>query len=115
MIGKRTGVRGPVVAFVVVAALSGTAARGDEPAGGAPLPAAPESLCHRDEDLACTVVRETPDGVWVWTERFRAAVTGSPNWSLAIGGGAVSPQPTVRFLANGPPSRTTANGSPILE
>ncbi len=87
----------------------------DATADPASLPAAPEPepRCHREEDLACTLVRETSIGVWVWTERFRPGESGSSGWTLAVGAGPVTPSPTVRFVT--PPPHTTANGSPILE
>ena len=87
-----------------------------EPSFSVPAPPEPEPRCRRDEDLACTLVRETPAGVWVWTERFRAGEAGSTGWTLAIGAGPVSTQPTVQFVAaSPPPGPATPNGAPILE
>jgi len=78
-------------------------------------PAEPEPRCHRDQDLACTVVRETPAGVWVWTERFRPAEPGTTGWTLAVGAGPVSAVPSLHFVATPTPTRPTPNGAPILE
>ena len=108
-----------VVATGVVTVLVAQAHAAD-PKGDPPVPAAaspePEPRCHRDQDLACTLVRETPTGVWVWTERFRPAEATNSGWTLAVGAGPVSPVPVAHFVApSPPPARTTPNGAPILE
>jgi len=101
-----------VVATVATPPLGAAAA---EPTSSS-APTEPEPRCHRDEDLACTLVRETSIGVWVWTERFRPGQPGSSGWTLDVGAGPVSSVPTVHFVTPPAPTHTTtANDSPILE
>jgi len=97
-----------VVVATLVAPLPRAAAA--EPATSS-APTESEPRCHREEDLACTLVRETSVGVWVWTERFRPGKPSSSGWTLAVGP-ATS---TVPFLTPPAPPHTTANDSPILE
>jgi hypothetical protein len=107
--------RGAALVFVAVAGVT-TAIAGSalaDPAVG-PGPREAELRCHRDEDVACTLVRETSAGVWIWTERFRAAELSTVAWTLAVGAGPISPLPMVSFLA-APSVRATPNGAPILE
>lgn len=103
-------------AIVVRAALAAFAvgAPAGRAAADAPAATAAEAppRCHPDEDLACAVVRETPAGVWVWTERFEDPGPASPAWSLAIGGVPVSPPPAGWLVAGG---AATPNGAPILQ
>ena len=110
-----------LAALVLVTTISTRPAAADPKApapGAAQSPASqePEPRCHRDQDLACTLVRETAAGVWLWTVRFRPAEAGNSGWTLAVGAGAVTPGPVAQFIA---PARTpappTPNGAPILE
>ena len=118
---RRLRHRGAVMIVAALAVSAGLAARAAAADPKADL-SAPGSVsteaeprCHRDQDLACTLVRETPAGVWVWTERFRPAEPSNTGWTLAVGAGPVSPVPVAHFVAPAPPARTTANGAPILE
>lgn len=116
---RRRGATAVVAAVLATATLIARAAVAD-PKAELPAPAAattePEPRCHRDQDLACTLVRETPAGVWVWTERFRPAEPNNSGWTLTVGAGQVSPNPVAHFVASPPsPLRTTPNGAPILE
>ena len=117
-----------VALVALVAATSVTRVAGADPsfpaagpaaspaAAPAAAPAEPEPRCHRDRDLACTLVRETPGGVWVFTERFRPADAGNSGWTLAVGAGPASPGAATHFVATTPPpARPTPNGAPILE
>lgn len=87
--------------------------------------------CHPNEDIACTVVRETARGVTVTTMRpgrspSQAAswsvVRGAPPGAVAYPGGIIyvvpttSPAPSAfQGLAETIESAYTANNSPILE
>jgi len=120
--GRLARLRRRGTAFVVVAAVVAAPSLTREALAESPeLPVAPpepEPRCRRDQDLACTLVRETPTGVWVWTERFRPAAPGSSGWTLAVGAASPSPAPlTVTHLVatDLPPAPTTPNGAPILE
>ena len=110
----------PLVLLLVLAAVTAgpslPPAAAEPAAPSAPSPE-PEPWCHRDQDLACTLVRETPAGVWVWTERFRSLEAGSGGWTLSVGAGPVSSIPVVpHFVAAVPPPvHPTPNGAPILE
>jgi hypothetical protein len=85
--------------------------------------------CHLDEDTACTVVRQTPQGVVVLS--YRSAVAGDKpeGWSVVIGNGMVGSRaappgtvmivpatPAVPMASSGARSSSPApNGAPILE
>lgn len=87
--------------------------------------------CRPDEDIACTVVRETAQGVLIVTFRPAgtaqerktwAVVSGTPTGVQAAGGGTVYVVPSLpQNLAAGPfhsPGAVAAslpNGAPILE
>jgi hypothetical protein len=122
-LGRLVCLRRRGTAFIAVAALVATAssptreALADSP--GLPAgPPEPEPWCRRDQDLACTLVRETSTGVWIWTERFRPAAPGSTGWTLAVGAGSAPPAPlavTHLVATNLPSAPPTPNGAPILE
>jgi hypothetical protein len=121
-LGRLVRLRRRRTTFVVVAALVAATSLTREAMADAPGlasgPPEPEPQCHRDQDLACTLVRETPTGVWVWTERFRPAPPGSPGWTLAVGAASASPAPlavTPLVATNLPSAPPTPNGAPILE
>jgi hypothetical protein len=87
----------------------------DEPVDSAPR-------CHEREDRACTLVRETEDGVWVWTQRFRATESTGPPWSISLGPGGLIAGGPVRIVASSSNAGErstfddpTPNGAPILE
>jgi len=90
-------------------------------------PAPDPYRCHPTEDIACTVVRETPQGTVIVTMRPAGAVTKPAVWSVVSGtppgpagvtalGGTIyvvptsSPEPRADFTHPGP-----ANGAPILD
>jgi len=113
---RRRRCRGIAVLVVVVAmaTLLARDAIADAPPPPA-VPAQPAPWCQRDQDLACTLVRETPAGVWIWTERFRPADPGNSGWTLAVGAGPVSSAVAHLIATVPPPARPTPNGAPILE
>ena len=89
--------------------------------------------CHPNEDIACTVVRETPEGMTIVTMRPGGATAIPASWSVVSGtppganaypGGIiyVVPQPPTgppRFDATARSDRdatlVTANDAPILD
>lgn len=102
-------------AVAVVAAIAATATA--RAAGDAEGTADAGPRCHTREDRACTLVRETDDGFWVWTQRFRVTDATGPPWSISFGPGGAVTGAAVSFVANVsiPPDRSTPNGAPILE
>jgi hypothetical protein len=68
--------------------------------------------CLPDQDVSCTLVRETPNGVLVWTERYRPAPS-SAHWSLVLDTGTLILGDPVAFVPD--PTSSTPNGAPILE
>jgi hypothetical protein len=108
------------VLVAVAAAITAAAALTRDAAAEPPPPVVartePEPRCDRDQDLACTLVRETTTGVWVWTQRYRPAEPGNSGWTLSVGAGPPVPFAVTQFVATvPPPARPTPNGAPILE
>jgi|GEM_PF-3838549 len=111
---RRRGAAVLVVAGLAMATLLTRAAAAEAPPPPA-VAAQAAPWCQRDQDLACTLVRETAAGVWIWTERFRPAEPGNSGWTLAVGAGPVSPAVTHLIAAIPALARPTPNGAPILE
>lgn len=114
--GKRLPRRGAILVLVAAAVMATPSWRHAiaEPAAPATASTEPEPWCHRDQDLACTLVRETPGGVWVWTERFRPIESGTGSWTLAVGAGPIASVALVPHVVVAAPL-STPNGAPILE
>jgi len=110
MNADRKRARRRVMALMVVAIVATLPRAATADPASPPALTDPEPRCHREEDLACTVVRETSIGVWVWTERFRPGDSSSSGWTLAVG-----PLSPTRLVIPSPPAHTTANDAPILE
>lgn len=78
--------------------------------------------CQPREDLACTVIRETRDGLVLVTKVYRPDDRVPPAWSLTFGPPAPATPLTPPPIAQGPvqcnpPSQgiLTANGAPVLD
>ena len=97
-----------------------------------PLPAAPRPPnpygCHPKEDIACTVVHETAQGMVIVTLRPAAAKSRPAVWSVVSGpppgtpeaaGGTVYVVPTIQWpsvaRASRPPVMASEDGTPILD
>ncbi len=117
-------VRRRVVVVIIAAGLltAITAPASPCAAGEADEPVDPVPWCHQREDRACALVRETDEGVWVWTERFRATESTGPPWSISLGPGGLIAGGPVRIVASSSNASErstlddpTSNGAPILE
>jgi hypothetical protein len=91
-------------------------------------PAADDAYrCHPSDDIACTVVRETAEGLVIATLRGPGAHTDPPNWSVVSGvppapvngaRGTVYVVPTATFTPayhGGSMPLPLPNGAPILD
>jgi hypothetical protein len=141
---KAVTARPPTVKKATTAAIATTPASAPKPAPlktvtfkPAPLktvtlkPAPPATddpyRCHPSADIACTVVRETADGLVIATLRGPGVREDAPNWSVVSGAppapattarGTVYVVPTATFTPayhDGPLPMPLANGAPILD
>jgi len=118
-----------------LAATTGPARLGGDPARREPRRANPGDSdayrCHPNEDIACTVVRETAQGMTIVTMRPGGQASSAASWSVVSGtpagatafpGGIIYVVPTVspappqfQAMAQTQEPTYTANNAPILE
>lgn len=86
-------------------------------------PAAPpheSSVCRPGEDLACTVIRETRDGLVLVTKIYRPDERVPPGWSIAFGpptpATPIAPPPVAPgALGCNTAASSLPNGAPVLD
>lgn len=115
MKGQPIGGFALVAALVALAAPALSAGRAPAlPSVGADLADLADLQCLPDQDVSCTLVRETPNGVLVWTERYQPAPSRTARWSLILEPGTRVSGDPVR-VAPTDALASTPNGAPILE